>query len=978
MKMDNAIDNFNSGKIIIKGAREHNLKNINLAIPKNKLVVLTGLSGSGKSTLAFDTIYAEGQRRYVESLSAYARQFLEMMDKPDVDSIEGLSPAISIQQKTTSKNPRSTVGTVTEIYDYMRLLYARIGVPHCPECGRKITTQSADFITDTILKSAKGKSVILLAPIVEAKKGTYEKLFDDLKRNGYSRIRLDGKIINLSDTKEDDDIQDLNKTDIKYPKLDKYKKHTIEVIVDRIRPSLEDRSRLFDSVQTALKTSNGLIKILRSEDNSETVYSQRKACTKCGLSIQDLEPRSFSFNSPFGACKQCNGLGIKVEFDPELVIPDRSKSILDGAIKPWAGHFATFRSSMLRDVGKKFGFNLYQPISTMSNKQLNVILYGTDENIHYKYESRTSDSTWEYRSSFEGVIPNLDRVYSRTESETKRRDFEQFIRELPCELCKGMRLRPDSLAVKVSGKSIMNVCDLSIDKCYEFFITLSLSETDRYIAKNILKEIISRLEFLKNVGLNYLTLNRMTSTLSGGESQRIRLATQIGSNLTGVLYVLDEPTIGLHQRDNNRLIETLRRLRDLGNTLIIVEHDEEVIRSGDWIIDIGEGAGIHGGKIVANGVLKDIINNKNSITGRFLNGDDKVYHNNGARSPKRWLTLHNAEENNLKTITVDFPLGCMTTVTGVSGSGKSTLVNEILFKALSNHFYASKEKPGAHEKITGLQNLDKVIGIDQSPIGRTPRSNTATYVNAFGPIREIFARTIKAREMGYKPGRFSFNVPGGRCDSCEGAGVKRIEMQFLADVYVTCDECKGKRYNLETLQITYKGKTISDVLNMTVEEALDFFSNISSIERKLMTLYDVGLGYIRLGQPATTLSGGEAQRIKLSSELARRDTGRTLYILDEPTTGLHFADVKKLLHVLDRLVNLGNTVILIEHNLDVIAASDWIVDLGPEGGDNGGNIVVTGTPEQVSNHISSYTGKYLKPKMTVSQTIRKNKSGVRI
>jgi excinuclease ABC subunit A len=902
-----------------------------------------------------------------------------MMDKPDVDSIEGLSPAISIQQKTTSKNPRSTVGTVTEIYDYLRLLYARIGVPHCPHCGRKITSQSADSITDTILRSSKGKGVLLLAPIVESKKGTYEKLFKELKQTGYSRIRLDGQILNLNDDDEDDDnTNDDIKNEINIPKLNKHKKHTIEVVVDRIKPSIEERSRLFDSVQTALKTADGLVKILIPDDNnSETMYSQRKACVKCGLSIQDLEPRSFSFNSPFGACKQCNGLGIKVEFDPELVIPDRKKSILDGAIKPWAGHFATFRSSMLKDVGKRFGFNLYQPISTMTSKQLNVILYGTDENIHYKYESRTSDSTWEYRSSFEGVIPNLDRMYAQTESETKRRDLEQFIRELPCELCKGMRLRPESLAVKIADKSIMNVCDLSIDKSYDFFNRLSLSDTDRYIARNVLKEIISRLEFLKNVGLNYLTLNRMTSTLSGGESQRIRLATQIGSNLTGVLYVLDEPTIGLHQRDNNRLIDTLRRLRDLGNTLIIVEHDEEVIRSSDWVIDIGEGAGIHGGKIVASGFLKDIIENKNSITGRFLNGDDNVYLKNKVRGAKNWLTVHNGRENNLKKITVDFPLGCMTTVTGVSGSGKSTLVNEILFKALSNNFYSSKEKPGAHDRITGLQNLDKVIGIDQSPIGRTPRSNTATYVNAFGPIREIFAKTIKAKEMGYKPGRFSFNVPGGRCDSCEGAGVKRIEMQFLADVYVTCDECKGKRYNSETLQITYKGRTISDVLNMTVEEALDFFANISSIERKLMTLYDVGLGYIRLGQPATTLSGGEAQRIKLSSELARRETGRTLYILDEPTTGLHFADVKKLIHVLDRLVNLGNTVVLIEHNLDVIAASDWIIDLGPEGGDNGGSIVVTGTPDQVSNEVASHTGKYLKSKLLVSQTIRKNKSGVR-
>src|SRR4026208_1365033 len=967
-----------SNSIRVVGARVHNLKNITVEIPRDKFVVITGLSGSGKSSLAFDTIFAEGQRRYVESLSAYARQFIGQMDKPAVDSTEGLPPAVSIDQKSTSHNPRSTVGTVTEIYDYLRLLYARVGVPHCPVCGRKITAKSADFITDTILKTSKGKSVLLLAPIIEAKKGTYEKLFQELKQNGYTRIRLDGDIINLSGDDDEENTQGVIKKDIKDRILNKFKKHTIEVVVDRIRPSIEDRSRLFDSVQTALKTANGLVKILIPDDNnSETVYSQRKACTRCGISIQDLEPRSFSFNSPFGACEQCNGLGIKVEFGPELVIPDRKKSILDGAIKPWAGHFATFRSSMLRDVGKNFGFDLYQPISTMTKKQLNVILYGTDQNIHYKYESRTSDSTWEYRSSFEGVIPNLDRVYAQTESEAKRRDLEQFIRELPCELCKGMRLRPDSLAVKISGKSIMNVCDLSIDKCYEFFMSLSLSETDRYIAKNILKEIISRLEFLKNVGLNYLTLNRMTSTLSGGESQRIRLATQIGSNLTGVLYVLDEPTIGLHQRDNNRLIETLRKLRDLGNTLIIVEHDEEVIRSSDWVVDIGPGAGIHGGKIVAEGLLNDIIGNKNSITGGFLKGDEMVYHKNVQRDPKSWLTLHNSRENNLKKITVDFPLGCMTTVTGVSGSGKSTLVNEILFKALSNHFYSCKDRHGAHDKITGLQNLDKVIGIDQSPIGRTPRSNTATYVNAFGPIREIFSRTAKAKEMGYKPGRFSFNVVGGRCDSCEGAGVKRIEMQFLADVFVTCEECKGKRYNSETLQVTFKSKSIADILDMTVEEGLRFFSSIPSIEKKLSTLYDVGLGYRRLGQPATTLSGGEAQRIKLSSELARRDTGSTLYILDEPTTGLHFADVKKLLHVLDRLVNIGNTVILIEHNLDVIAASDWIIDLGPEGGDNGGNIVVTGTPEQVSNHLSSHTGKYLKSKLVVSQTIRKNKSGVR-
>jgi excinuclease ABC subunit A len=941
-------------KIIIKGARQHNLKNLNVEIPKNKLVVITGISGSGKSTLAFDTIYAEGQRRYVESLSAYARQFLEMMDKPDIDSIEGLSPAISIQQKTTSKNPRSTVGTVTEIYDYLRLLYARVGLPHCPNCGKKITTQSADSITDAILRICDDRSIIILAPIVQAKKGTYEKLFQEFMQNGFGRIRLDDEIIDLNS------LVDL-------PKLDKQKKHTIEIIVDRMKPCPEDRSRLFDSVQAALRAAKGIIKVVI--DGQETIYSQRNACPHCDISLQDLEPRSFSFNSPFGACKQCNGLGIKVEFDPELIIPDKTKSILDGAIKPWAGHFASFRSSMLRDVGKKFNFNLFQPLNTMTDKQIKVILYGTDENIHYRYEAKTSDSKWEYRSSFEGVIPSLDRIYAQTDSEAKHRDLEQFIREIPCELCKGKRLRPEALGVTINGRSIMDVCDLSIQNCCNLFKNLELSDTDKFISKNILKEIISRLDFLENVGLNYLSLNRMTSTLSGGESQRIRLATQIGSNLTGVLYVLDEPTIGLHQRDNSKLIDTLRKLRNLGNTLIIVEHDEEVIRNADWIIDIGEGAGVHGGKIVAKGILEDIVSNNSSLTGIFLRGDQVVSHKLSRRKSNEWLILHGAKENNLKNIKASFPLGCMTTVSGVSGSGKSTLVNEILFKALSNYFYSSKEKPGSYDKITGLDKLDKIIGIDQSPIGRTPRSNAATYVNAFGTIREIFAKTMKAREMGYKPGRFSFNVSGGRCDACEGAGVKRIEMQFLADVYVTCDECKGKRYNSETLQITYKGKTISDILDMTVDEALEFFSNIASIERKLRTLYDVGLGYIKLGQPATTLSGGEAQRIKLSSELARRDTGRTLYILDEPTTGLHFVDVKRLLQVLNRLVDLGNTVILIEHNLDVIAASDWVIDLGPEGGEKGGFVVGVGTPEEICRNGLSYTGKYLKSKTIISKTI---------
>jgi excinuclease ABC subunit A len=943
-------------KIIIRGARQHNLKNISVEIPKNKLVVITGLSGSGKSTLAFDTIYAEGQRRYVESLSAYARQFLELMDKPDVDSIDGLSPAISIQQKTTSKNPRSTVGTVTEIYDYLRLLFARIGIPHCPKCGRKIASQSVDSITESVLKTAEGKNVMILGPAIQAKKGTYEKLFDELRQDGFSRIRLDGEITKLDEEEKP-----------QYPRLDKQKKHTIEVVVDRLRPTAGEKSRLFDSIQSALKVGNGVVVV--SVDGKDTMYSQRNACPHCGISLGDLEPRTFSFNSPFGACKECNGLGIKIEFDPDLIIPDRAKSILDGAIKPWTGHFATFRSSMLKDVGKKFGFDLSTPVAKMTERQLKVILYGTDESIHYKYESRYSDSRWEYKGRFEGVIPNLERIYKETESESKREDLMQFMRERFCERCNGRRLRDEALAVRIGSRSIMDVCDLSIDECYKFFQTLELSETERYIARTILKEIISRLEFLRNVGLNYLTLNRMTATLSGGESQRIRLATQIGSNLTGVLYVLDEPTIGLHQRDNARLIDTLKKLRDLDNTLVVVEHDEEVIRSSDWIIDIGPGAGIHGGEIVASGRLEDILENSNSITGAFLRGDRLVSHQHERRKASKWLAVHGAQENNLKSIDVRFPLGCMTVVTGVSGSGKSTLVNDILFRALAGHFYDAKDRPGKHDKISGLEHIDKVIGIDQSPIGRTPRSNAATYVSAFTPIRELFAKTPQAKEMGYKAGRFSFNVSEGRCEACEGGGVKKIEMQFLPDVYVTCDECKGRRYNSETLAIKYKGKTISDVLDMTIEEALEFFLNISSITKKLQTLNDVGLGYLRLGQPATTLSGGEAQRIKLAAELSRRDTGKTVYILDEPTTGLHFADVSKLLSVLKRLVDLGNTIIIIEHNLDVIASADWIVDLGPEGGAGGGRVVAAGTPEEIGENKDSYTGKYLKPKLAMDQKI---------
>ena len=962
-------------KLIIRGARQHNLKNLNLEIPKNKLVVITGLSGSGKSTLAFDTIYAEGQRRYVESLSAYARQFLELMEKPDVDSIDGLSPAISIQQKTTNKNPRSTVGTVTEVYDYLRLLFARIGVPYCFVCGRKITSQSADSITDSILRLGENKRTLILGPVVRGKKGTYEKLFQQLKQDGFARIRLDGKIINLDVGNEDnlEHTEPNNKKIISpsFPILDRQKKHTIEVIVDRLRPSSEERSRLFESVQVALKAGDGTMIAHFVDENDEKLYSQRNACPKCEVSLGEMEPRSFSFNSPFGACKECNGLGIRTEFDPELIIPDASKSILEGAIRPWSGYFASFRSSMLRDVGKRLGFTLNMPISEMTQKQLNTILYGTEENIRFKYQSKHSDSSWEYSGSFEGVIPNLERTYRETESEAKREALQEFMRERRCESCNGRRLKDEALSVKINNKSIMDICDLSIDKCKKFFETLELNDTERYVARTVLKEIMARLEFLNNVGLGYLSLNRSTSSLSGGESQRIRLATQIGSNLTGVLYVLDEPTIGLHQRDNAKLIDTLRKLRDLDNTLIVVEHDEEVIRSSDWIVDIGPGAGIHGGKVFASGPINKVLESNDSITAAYLRGErSALRQKNRRREIHNWIRVNGAKQNNLKSIDVSFPAGCMTVVTGVSGSGKSTLVNDILFKALSKHFYDSKEVPGKHESISGLQYVDKIIGIDQSPIGRTPRSNAATYVNAFTPVRELFARTPRARELGYRAGRFSFNVPGGRCDACEGAGVKKIEMQFLPDVFVKCDECKGERYNSETLLAKFKGKSISDVLSMTVEEALLFFQNIPIIERRLKTLSDVGLNYIHLGQPATTLSGGEAQRIKLAAELSKKDTGNTLYVLDEPTTGLHFADVEKLLDILDRLVEMGNTVIIIEHNLDVIASADWIVDLGPDGGEEGGKVVVSGTPSELTTCSHSYTAGYLNSKLKIHQVLQ--------
>ena len=930
-------------KLKIRGARHHNLKNLNLDIPKNKLVVISGLSGSGKSTLAFDTIYAEGQRRYVESLSAYARQFLEMMDKPDVDSIEGLSPAISIQQKTTSKNPRSTVGTTTEIYDYLRLLYARIGIPHCIKCGRKISNQSVESICESIFKDFDDKQVLILAPLIQRKKGTYEKLFEQMKKDGYSRARVDGQILTLED---------------EIPPLDRQKWHNIEIVVDRLKASKEEKSRLFEAIQTALKAAKG--SVLVSSDKDEKMFSQNNACPYCGITIGEIEPRTFSFNSPFGSCKACHGLGIKMEFDEDLVIPDKTKSILEGAIVPWSGRFSSFRKQELRAVGKKIGFDLMTPINKIKPEHLRIILHGTDQMIHYQYESQTTDSYWQYTNSFEGVLNNLHRVFMGTDSESKRDWLKQFMRDIPCNVCNGKKLKPEALAVKVNERGIYDVCELSIDDCYEFFKGIKLTETEKYIAKDILKEIIERLEFLRNVGLNYLTLNRQSSTLSGGESQRIRLATQIGSNLTGVLYVLDEPTIGLHQRDNARLIKTLVKLRDLDNTVIVVEHDEEVIKNADWIVDLGPGAGIHGGQIVFEGTVEQILNNHKSVTGDYLKDKSLIKLTEKKRTQIGKITIKGAAENNLKGITVDIPLGFLVTVTGVSGSGKSTLVNEILLKALSSHFYKSNERPGKHKSIDGVSYIDKVIAIDQSPIGRTPRSNPATYIGAFTPIRELFAGTESAKERGYSPGQFSFNVADGRCFACEGDGVKKIEMQFLSDVYVRCDECKGKRYNSETLSVLYKGKNIADILDMTVEEALSFFENIPKIKRILQTIYDVGLGYIKLGQSSTTLSGGEAQRVKLASELSKRDTGKTLYILDEPTTGLHFADVQKLLDVLNRLVNLGNTVVVIEHNMDVIKNSDWIIDLGPEGGDKGGQIVATGTPTQIAANSKSYTGQYLR------------------
>ncbi len=928
--------------ITVKGAREHNLKNVTISIPKNQLVVITGLSGSGKSSLAFDTIYAEGQRRYVESLSAYARQFLGLMEKPDVDTIDGLSPAIAIEQKSVSKNPRSTVGTVTEIFDYLRLLFARIGTAHCPKCGQPIAGQSAQRITETLL--GEEGEVTVLAPIVREKKGTYEYVFADLKKQGFSMARVDGKPLDLDDADQ--------------VKLEKYERHSIEAVVDRFGPGELERTRLQDSVEAALKTGKGqMVAVVNKKDQ---LFSQNNACADCGTSIEQIEPRMFSFNSPFGACPECNGLGEKMEFDVDLIIPDRTMSIQEGAIRPWRGMFKNYHHQTAAALGKKIGFDIHTPVRKLTEKQLEALLNGHEETIKFFYTAQTSDSKWSHSGSFEGIIPRLKRQYGETQSDSRREDLEAYMRGVPCPKCNGQRLKPESLAVKINGENIIQLTDRPIGSLRTFFENVKLDSRQRQIASMVLKEVQARLLFLHNVGLDYLTLSRKAATLSGGEGQRIRLATQIGSNLTGVLYVLDEPSIGLHQKDNDKLIGTLKTLRDLGNSVLVVEHDEDTIRAADFVVDLGPGAGIHGGHVVAQGTPKAVEKNKASLTGAYLRGEKSIPVPQRRRKGKKVLTVHGASEHNLKHIDAAIPLSALTCVTGVSGSGKSTLCNDVLYKALCAELHGSREKPGAHEKLSGLDGIDKVILVDQSPIGRTPRSNPATYIGAFGYIRELFAKTPEARARGYGPGRFSFNVKSGRCEKCEGHGTLKIEMQFLPDVYVTCEECHGRRYQAETLTVAYKTKTIADVLDMSVEQALDFFAKVPKIRDKMQTIYDVGLGYIKLGQPATTLSGGEAQRIKLAAELSKRATGKTLYLLDEPTTGLHFDDVKKLLEVLQRLVDQKNTVLIIEHNLDVIKSADHIIDLGPAGGDAGGQIVAQGTPEAVAQNKDSFTGQYLK------------------
>ena len=927
----------------IKGAREHNLKNVDLKIPRDKLVVITGLSGSGKSSLAFDTIYAEGQRRYMESLNSYARQFLGTMDKPDVDQITGLSPAISIDQKSTSRNPRSTVATVTEIYDYLRLLFARIGTPHCPICGRNVVRRTPQSIVDSIMNFEEGSRLILLAPIAKAKKGEFAHIPEEFSKKGFARARVDGVIYALDE----------------FPELEKNIKHNIEIVVDRLVLSKEMRTRLAQSVEQALDMTNGILEVLDDETGEVKIFSQRYACElHPDEHIPELEPRLFSFNAPQGACETCSGLGTRMEIDPELVLSP-NLTISEGAIRPYNRVMEKgYRIKLLEEVAKRHGFSTKVPTKKLSKEAIEIILYGTKTDEKYPIEMNGRV----YNMNFEGVIPNLERRHRDTDSEFQRKDIERFMRVRKCQTCGGKRLKPVVLAVTVAGLNIVEICDLAIDEAVELFKNLELNEQQKFISTQILKEISSRLGFMNNVGLNYLELSRAANTLSGGEAQRIRLATQIGSGLQGVLYVLDEPSIGLHQRDNDKLIATLKNLRDLNNTVLVVEHDEDTIRAADWLVDVGPGAGVNGGMIVASGTPEEVSKNPKSLTGKFLSGEDKIQTPKNRRKIQKneKLIIKNARENNLKNIDVEIPLGVMTVVSGVSGSGKSTLVNEILSKELLARKHRAQEVPGVHDEILGLEKLDKAIVIDQSAIGRTPRSNPATYTGVFTQIRELFAGTPEANIRGYKAGRFSFNVKGGRCENCQGDGVIKIEMHFLPDVYVECDVCHGKRYNREALEILYKGKTISDVLEMTIDEATDFFENIPAIYRKLKTIQEVGLGYIKLGQPATTFSGGEAQRIKLATELARASTGKTMYILDEPTTGLHNADVKRLLSILNRLVDAGNSMVIIEHNLDMVKSADWLIDMGPEGGAGGGIIVATGTPEQVSKVQKSWTGKYLK------------------
>ena len=933
-------------KIIIKGAREHNLKNIDLELPRDRLIVISGISGSGKSSLAFDTIFAEGQRRYVESLSSYARQFLGRLDKPDLDYIEGLSPAISIEQKTTHRNPRSTVGTVTEIYDYLRLLYARIGIPHCPECGKVIREQSVDQIIDTILTYPKASKIMLLAPIVRSKKGEHLKILEDAVKAGFARVRIDGIIFNL-----DEKIN-----------LEKNKKHTIEIIVDRIIISEEIRKRLAESVETCLDIADGQIIVIRKDGDNEhsEFFSRKNSCADCGISIPELQPRLFSFNNPEGACPVCSGIGMTLEFDPDLVIPDYSLSFNEGAVKTHNPE-ANWHRSWFEALSSHFKFSLDMPFEELPEEIVDIILYGTDEKIDVKYVNKKNTGKFEYSSSFNGILAELKRRYLESSSNYIKEWLEGFMSQNECSACGGKRLRRESLAVKINDVNIHDITLMSVKEALEFFNRLDLNETEKAISSQILKEIKSRLGFMISVGLDYLSLERKASTLSGGEAQRIRLATQIGSSLVGVLYILDEPTIGLHQRDNQRLINTLEHLRDIGNTLIVVEHDEQTLRTADYIVDLGPGAGVHGGHITAQGTYEEVVKNNKSLTGRYLAGKimidipEKRREGNG-----KLISIQGAEEHNLKNIDVDFPLGKFIVITGVSGSGKSTLLGDILYPSLYNHINKSHKKCGRHKLVTGAEEIDKIINIDQSPIGRTPRSNPATYVGLFTPVRELFAGLPESKARGYKPGRFSFNVKGGRCENCQGDGTKKIEMHFLSDVYVTCDVCGGKRFNRETLDIRYKGKNIYEVLEMTVEEALEFFKNIPKVRKKLKTLSDVGLEYIKLGQSALTLSGGEAQRIKLALELSKRSTGKTFYILDEPTTGLHFADVKKLLEVLQMLVDKGNTIVLIEHNLDVIKQADFIIDLGPEGGERGGEIIACGTPEDIIKNSRSYTGEFLR------------------